>query len=171
VAAIERRVVVAAGGLAFDRDGEIVETSLARDEAVATISRRLTENGGVALIIDYGHTRTAPGETLQAVRGHASSPVLADPGEQDLTAHVDFEAVGRAATDAGAAVTNVVTQGQWLKRLGIHARAESLARSNPDRADEIAAAVRRLTGSADMGELFKLIAIHAADWRPPAGFA
>ena len=62
--------MVAAGGLAFDRDGEIIETSPARDEAVAAIAICLAAKGGVALFIDYGHERSGPGDTLQAVRGH-----------------------------------------------------------------------------------------------------
>ena len=170
VAGIERKVQVAAGGLAFDRDGEIVETSPARDEAVSSIATCLAAKGGVAILIDYGHARSAPGDTLQAVHSHAFAPVLAHPGEQDLTAHVDLEAVANAARDAGAAVTNVVTQGEWLSRLGIHARAEALARSNPDRAGEVRAAAIRLTAPDQMGELFKVMALHSPDWPAPAGF-
>ena len=64
VGAVERRVVIAAGGLAFDRDGEIVETSPARDEVVASIAICLAQRGGVALFIDYGHEKSSPGETL-----------------------------------------------------------------------------------------------------------
>jgi len=171
VGAIERRVVVAAGGLAFDRDGEIVETSPARDEAVTAISRRLAADGGIALLIDYGHAKSAPGDTLQAGRGHAFAPVLDSPGEQDLTAHVDFESVERAAAEAGALVTTVITQGEWLNRLGIGARAATLADANPERASDLAEAVQRLTGHDEMGELFKVVAIHSAHWPPPAGFA
>src|SRR5689334_15647513 len=70
VGGMERRVVAAAGGLAFDRGGEIVETSRARDEAVGSIARHLVQHGGIALIIDYGHERSAPGDTLQAVHAH-----------------------------------------------------------------------------------------------------
>jgi NADH dehydrogenase [ubiquinone] 1 alpha subcomplex assembly factor 7 len=168
---VERRVTVAAGGLAFDRDGEIVETSPARDEAVAAIATCVVAKGGVAIFIDYGHERSAPGETLQAVRRHGYAPVLADPGEQDLTAHVDFEAVANAAADAGAAVTRVLAQGEWLIRLGIEARAQSLARANPDRSSEIQAALDRLTARDQMGSLFKVIAIHSPDWPAPAAFA
>jgi SAM-dependent MidA family methyltransferase len=167
----ERKVLVAAGGLAFDRDGAVLETSPARDEAVNAIATCLTTMGGVALFIDYGHERSAPGDTLQGVRGHAYSPVLASPGEQDLTSHVDFEALGNAARSAGAKVTSVATQGEWLNRLGIGARAAALANSNPERAEELAAAVQRLTGADEMGELFKVIAIHSPDWPQPAGFA
>lgn len=167
---IERRVIVAAGGLAFDRDGEVVESSPAREEAVEAISRRLAKDGGMALFIDYGHARSAPGDTLQALRGHRFSPVLAAPGEQDLTAHVDFEAVARAAHGAGAAVAPLVKQGEWLRRLGIETRADALVRANPDRADEVRSALHRLTADGEMGALFKVMAVHSPDWPVPAGF-
>ena len=170
VGGIERKVIAAAGGLAFDRDGEIVEDSPARAEAVSQLAKRLVENGGAALLIDYGHSKSAPGDTLQAVRGHRFAPILDRPGEQDLTAHVDFEAVGKAATEAGAAVTPVVTQGLWLERLGIAARADLLARAGPDRADEIETARNRLCDPGEMGELFKVVAIQSPDWPAPAGF-
>lgn len=171
VGGIERQVIIAAGGLAFDRDGEIVENSPAREAVVATIARRLGEHGGASLIVDYGHERSAPGDTLQAVRRHGFAPVLDNPGEQDLTAHVDFEAVARAARDAGAAVTRVVPQGEWLIRLGIESRAQALSRANPDRAEDITAALSRLTAGGQMGRLFKVLAVHSRDWPAPAGFA
>jgi SAM-dependent MidA family methyltransferase len=171
VGAMERRVLVAAGGLAFDRDGEIVETSPARDEAVSVIATCLAAKGGVALFIDYGHERSAPGDTLQAMRRHGYAPVLAEPGEQDLTSHVDFEAVGNAAREAGASVTALLPQGEWLIRLGIEARAQALSRAHPEHADEIQAALDRLTGRDQMGQLFKVLAIHSPAWPPPAGFA
>jgi SAM-dependent MidA family methyltransferase len=170
VRGVERRVMVAAGGLAFDRDGEVVETSPARDEAAHALAAQLASQGGVALIVDYGHGNSAPGDTLQAVRGHTFAPVLSDPGEQDLTAHVDFEAVAKAATMAGAEVTALVQQGAWLERLGISARAAALARAHPDRAEEIAHAQHRLCDPEQMGALFKVMAIHAPGWPAPAGF-
>jgi NADH dehydrogenase [ubiquinone] 1 alpha subcomplex assembly factor 7 len=171
VAGIERRVESIGGGLAFDRDGEILESSPARDDAVRRIAEHLVKNGGVALIIDYGHVKSARGDTLQAIRDHRYASVLDHPGEQDLTAHVDFEAVVLAAREAGAAVTPVVTQGDWLRRMGIEARADALSRANPERADEIHSAVHRLISSDEMGLLFKVIAIHSPDWPTPAGFA
>ena len=170
VGEVERKVTTAAGGLAFDRDGEVVETSPARDQAVADISSRLAAHGGVALIVDYGHEKTSPGDTLQAVRAHRYSAVLDRPGEQDLTAHVDFEAVALAAREAGAAVTSVVPQGLWLERLGIADRAEALIQAHPDRADDIEAGRHRLYDPRQMGELFKVVAIHSPGWPVPAGF-
>jgi SAM-dependent MidA family methyltransferase len=171
VEGMERKVLVAGGGLAFDRDGVIVESSPARDEAVAAIAHRVVGQGGTALIIDYGHERSAPGDSLQAVRGHSFAAVLANPGEQDLTSHVDFESISEVAKGAGAAGTELATQGEWLKRLGIEARAESLARANPGRAGEVRAAWSRLTAADQMGALFKVLAIHSPDWPVPAGFA
>ncbi|WP_395622903.1 class I SAM-dependent methyltransferase [Sphingomonas daechungensis] len=170
VSGVERKVTIAAGGLAFDRDGEIVENSPVQEAAVSAIATCLTQCGGVALVIDYGHDRSAPGETLQAVRGHRYVPTLVDPGEQDLTAHVDFEALGRVAKDAGAAVTKVVTQGSWLNSLGIGARAAALATANPQRVEELEIAVDRLCHEEQMGQLFKVMAIRSPDWPVPAGF-
>ena len=166
----ERHVVVAGEGLAFDRAGEVAETSPARNAVSKAIAAHLVAHGGVALFIDYGHDRSAPGDTLQSVRGHKYAPVLHMPGEQDLTAHVDFEAVAAAAREAGALVTSLVTQRVWLNRLAIGTRAAALADANPERAEELASAVQRLTGRSEMGELFKVLAIHSPAWPQPAGF-
>ena len=171
VGGIERRIVVAAGGLAFERDGEIEERSPAREAAMNAIATCVALCGGVALIVDYGHEKSAPGDTLQAVKGHRYVPVLVDPGEQDLTSHVDFEALGSAARDAGAVVTPVVTQGEWLNNLGIGARAAGLATANPERVPELEKAIDRLCHEEQMGQLFKAMAIHSPDWPAPAGFA
>jgi SAM-dependent MidA family methyltransferase len=65
-------------------------------------------------------------------------------------------------------VTPVVSQGEWLNQLGVGQRAAALTTANPERATELADAVQRLTGP--MGDLFKVIAIHAPSWRVPAGF-
>ena len=167
----EQRLVLLQGdGLAFTVHGLIVEDSPARVAAVAAVAAHLVRHGGVALLIDYGHGKSAPGETLQAVRDHAFADPLADPGDQDLTAHVDFEALADAAHAAGASVTGLATQSDWLTRLGIQQRAETLVRANPDRANDIGSALARLTAPDQMGELFKVIALHHPDWPTPAGF-
>ena len=165
----ERRVRFAAGGLAFDRDGKIAETSPARDEVVGSIATCLAAKGGIALFVDYGHERSASGDTLQAVRGHRFAPVLDKPGEQDLTAHLDFEAVARSARAAGAVATASIPQREWLLRLGIEARAQALSRANPERAHEIEAALYRLTSSDEMGTLFKVLGVYSRQWPAPAG--
>ena len=169
VGGIERHVEWIGGGLAFDRDGEVTESSPARDEAVQALSEGLAALGGVALVIDYGHERSASGDTLQAVRGHRFAPVLADPGENDLTSHVDFQRVTEVAREAGAFVAGPAEQGAWLERLGIQARARALANASPVRAGEIEAARARLCRPDQMGSLFKVLAIHSPEWPKPAG--
>lgn len=167
----EQRLVVLQGdSLAFTANGLIVEDSPAREAAVLALATHLVRSGGIALLIDYGHAASAPGDTLQAVRDHRFADVLADPGEQDLTAHVDFQALAEAARSAGAAVTALATQGDWLRRLGIQQRADALIDHHPDRADDIGSSLARLTAPDQMGDLFKVMALHHPDWPIPAGF-
>jgi NADH dehydrogenase [ubiquinone] 1 alpha subcomplex assembly factor 7 len=80
-----------------------------------------------ALIVDYGSARPTGQPTLQAVRGHRRHDPLEAPGTADLTAHVDFGALARAAGEMGAAVWGPVTQRDLLDRLGIRERASQLA--------------------------------------------
>jgi SAM-dependent MidA family methyltransferase len=123
------------------------------------------------LIIDYGHARSGPGDTLQAVKGHRFADPLIGSGEQDLTAHVDFEALADAGSSEGAVVGGPASQGEWLMRLGIVERADKLIASNPDKRHDIEQAVDRLCSRDAMGELFKVMAMRAPSWPEPTGFA
>jgi NADH dehydrogenase [ubiquinone] 1 alpha subcomplex assembly factor 7 len=146
--------------------GALVEDNLHARMAVAEVSSRIARHGGVAYWIDYGGWRSE-GETLQALRQHTPDDPLAHPGEADLTAHVDFEPL---ATLAQAFAYD--TQGAVLTRLGIDARAERLARNLIGAALEShRAAHRRLTDPAEMGSLFKVLAVTSAGAPPPPGFA
>lgn len=167
----EQRLIVLRGdSLAFTAHGLIIEDSPAREATTAALAAHLVRHGGVALMIDYGHAASAPGDTLQAVHKHQFVDPLANPGDQDLTAHVDFESLAAAARKAGASVAALATQGDWMRRMGIVQRADSLIRHHPDRADDIGSALTRLTAPDQMGELFKVMAIHHPDWPAPAGF-
>ena len=148
-------------------DGTVVETCPALPGIVAEVARRVAA-GGAAIFVDYGHWRSR-GDTLQAVRGHAPVDPLDGPGTADLTAHVDFEAIARAAAPSDASA--MVSQGVLLERLGITARAQALARGLSGAAlDAHVAAHRRLTHPAEMGDLFKAIALSPAGAPPPPGF-
>jgi SAM-dependent MidA family methyltransferase len=171
IGAKERMVTLAGDRFAFASEGEVLEDSPARDAAAKSIAHHLSNHGGAALIIDYGHARSAPGDTLQAVKRHAFADPLASPGEQDLTAHVDFEALARAANGFGVAISGPAAQSDWLQRLGIGQRAQSLIASNPDKRHDVEQALVRMCGRDEMGELFKAMAIRSADWPEPAGFA
>jgi len=151
-------------------EGSVFETSPAADSVTRGLALRLARQGGAALIVDYGHARTAAGETLQAVRGHRYADPWSEPGESDLTVHVDFEAVAAAAGDEGARVLGPVGQGDWLRALGIDARTEALAARSPDRREALERARDRLVGESEMGRLFKVLALAAPGWPDPAGF-
>lgn len=152
-------------------DGALVESREA-DRAIATLlGEHLSRHGGYGLIIDYGHARSAPGDSLQAVRGHAYHAVLEDPGLADLTAHVDFQQLAEAATDGGALSHGPLGQGDFLRRLGLDARAERLKRdADPRQRTAIDTACRRLTADDQMGSLFKVLALAGPMQPPPPGF-
>ena len=128
---------------------------------------------GVALILDYGHTQSGLGDTLQAVSGHSFADPLRTPGQVDLTAHVDFEALGKNAASVGARCHGPVVQRDFLFNLGIHARASALkASATPEQALDIDLALSRLItgGPRGMGELFKVFAMSAPQLGPLPGF-
>lgn len=146
-------------------DGTIIEENRIGRFVMLQVGHRLHHHGGVALVIDYGGWRSR-GDTLQALCSHAFDDPLAHPGEADLTAHVDFEPL------AGHQPHFYTTQGAFLTRLGIDARAERLARNLTGEAlDSHWAAHRRLTHPEEMGSLFKVLAVTSDGAPPPPGFA
>jgi NADH dehydrogenase [ubiquinone] 1 alpha subcomplex assembly factor 7 len=157
--------------LAAAPPGAIWELAEAGAGVAAALSARLARDGGAALIVDYGTARSHPGDTLQAVRGPPPGPPRQTPGQADVTAHVDFEALMRSALDAGARPHGPVTQGAWLRALGIEARAAQLKRAaDPAQAADIDSALDRLIGPEGMGTLFKVLALTGPGLTAPPGF-
>ncbi|MBI1328424.1 MAG: class I SAM-dependent methyltransferase [Alphaproteobacteria bacterium] len=138
-------------------DGAVIEINLPALALAHGLATRIREDGGAALFIDYGHAESAYGNTFQAVKAHEYADPLEAPGDADLTAHVDFGAFARYARASGAAAGTATPQGVFLHRLGIAARATRLKEVAP--AEDIDAAVERLTGEDEMGTLFKAIGI------------
>jgi NADH dehydrogenase [ubiquinone] 1 alpha subcomplex assembly factor 7 len=148
--------------------GAVVERSPAQEGFTAELGARLAAHGGAALLIDYGRSEPGGrGDTLQALCRHKKVDPLETAGEADLTVHADFPAVMAAAKAAGAE-TGFLTQGEFLRRLGIEARATALAASHPGRADVIGRQLDRLIGADQMGQLFKAAALWAG--APPPAF-
>ena len=148
------------------REGDIVEICPEAQAAAREIGARIAARGGAALLIDYGDWRSL-GDTLQAVAGHARADPFAEPGRADLTAHVDFEALALAAP---CRHSRLAPQGVFLERLGITIRAQALARRLGGEALKAhAAAHRRLTHPAEMGTLFKVMALFPEGAPPPPG--
>lgn len=146
-------------------EGALVEQSPAQTAFAEDVAYRLARQGGAALMIDYGRAEPGCGDTLQALARHQKTDPLAAPGAADLTAHVDFPAL-LAAARAGGAAAALLTQGDFLRRLGIEARAAALAKASPARAQAIARQVERLTGADQMGELFKAVALWTGHAQP-----
>ena len=179
----ERRVGAAEGALTFGlgpvtpqpalahrledtKDGDLVELCAPAAEIMQEIGKRIAAHGGAGLIIDYGDWR-ALGDTLQALENHSPADPLANPGQADLTAHVDFEALTRACP---CPHSRVVTQGVFLERLGITPRAQKLAEAlTGDALSNHIAAHRRLTHPAEMGNLFKVMGLYQKGQTPPPG--
>jgi NADH dehydrogenase [ubiquinone] 1 alpha subcomplex assembly factor 7 len=144
----------------------VLETSPAQEAFAQTVGDLIASEGGAALLIDYGRTEPGFGDTLQAVKEHKKVDPLACPGEADLTVHADFPAIMAAARNTGVEAA-ILTQGEFLRRLGIEQRAAALSKAAPGRADTIARQLDRLVSSDQMGELFKACCIHSPGLVPP----
>jgi len=151
--------------------GAISEICAPGTALIALLAERITRDGIAALIVDYGHIRHGAGDTLQAVRGHKFQPVLDRPGEADLTAHVDFAALAKAAGRPGIRISGPVLQGAFLTELGIVERTEQIAgQATADAGREMREATHRLIAADRMGHLFKVMAISNSNISPPPGF-
>jgi NADH dehydrogenase [ubiquinone] 1 alpha subcomplex assembly factor 7 len=140
---------------------------------VMKVASRVRDQDGAALIVDYGHVRSDAGDTFQAIAGHSFTDPLKNPGQADVTAHVDFDALARAAEDMGARVHGPVQQGEFLQRLGIETRALTLmSKANHEVSEDIADALKRLIGGGrgGMGSLFKVLAVCEPRLGSLAGF-
>ena len=152
--------------LADTQEGDMVEICPMAAPIAEAIGTRIEQQGGMALLVDYGDWH-ATGDSLQAVRAHEKISPLQHPGQADLTAHVDFEALATATPSAHSRLT---PQGVFLERLGITARAQALTKnlSGPALESHIAAH-RRLTHPEEMGNLFKILAFYPSAANPPPG--
>ncbi|NVK20039.1 MAG: SAM-dependent methyltransferase [Methylocystaceae bacterium] len=154
-----------------ETQGSLFETSLVAQAIALGLAERIKDQGGSILAIDYGYEQSAFGESLQALKDHKFTDVLATPGEADVTAHVNFETLARSFKEGGAHVFGPMGQGEFLERLGITARMQALINGAQDDAqrNDLIAAHKRLCSPDEMGSLFKVIcATHPAQPHPPA---
>jgi NADH dehydrogenase [ubiquinone] 1 alpha subcomplex assembly factor 7 len=161
--------------LALDEHCIIRELSKETTDLAKSIAGSLLKKSGAFICLDYGYLSDNPtGNTLQAVNTQQYCDPLENPGEADLTAHVDFnriiEEIWLTDMKDNLTIHGPTTQGQFLRKLGLDARAATLARAHPDRAEEFMAQAARLADADQMGTLFKVMAITSHDWPTPAGF-
>lgn len=152
-------------------EGAILETRPSARALMRELGRHAERAPLAALIVDYGHEESGFGDTLQAVRGHRFADVLADPGAADLSAHVDFADLKREAVAAGLKAFGPMPQGEFLLKLGLGERRESLLRrATQAQAEAITSAAARLVDPRQMGVLFKALALTNAGLAPPPPF-
>ncbi len=148
----------------------IIETCLGAAATMFEIAGRLNAQGGAALLIDYGHAEKRTGSTLQAIADHKKVDPFVAPGTADLTAHVDFATLAQIARSRECKWMGTVTQGRFLRGLGIDQRAENLAMAAPQYAGDLEAARKRMADDDQMGSLFKVMGLSAPFWPNGVGF-
>ncbi|MGH6736222.1 MAG: class I SAM-dependent methyltransferase [Methyloceanibacter sp.] len=152
-------------------EGSILEVRPAAAALIAALATRAREAPLAALFVDYGHTETACGDTLQAVSRHQFADPLAAPGEVDLTAHVDFAALKDVGLAHGLAAYGPMPQGEFLLKLGLEARRDRLyEKATPEQKAELASGASRLVDPQAMGLLFKALALTSPGLAPPPPF-
>lgn len=168
-------LLTAAGGLPVTAP-YISEIGVQARALSATLAGRLRR--GAILFMDYGfgereyyHPQRAAGTLMCHYRHRAHDDPFFLPGLQDITAHVNFSAIAHAAVQAGANLLGYTTQAQFLLNAGL---TDLLAQTPAERASSYlpqAAAVNRLVSPAEMGELFKVLALGKQIDFTPLGFA
>lgn len=145
-------------------DDTLSEISIAARGLVRSLSERLRQ--GVLLFMDYGfgtreyyHPQRVRGTLMCHYRHHAHDDPFFMPGLQDITSHVDFTAVAEAAIDTGLHLYGYTTQASFLINCGI---TDLLAATDPQSVLDylpLSAQLQKLTSPAEMGDLFKVIAL------------
>ncbi len=155
--------------------GTLSEVSLAARGLVSSLSERLHQ--GVLLFIDYGfgareyyHPQRTQGTLMCHYRHHAHDDPFFLPGLQDITAHVDFTAVAEAAIDAGMSLYGYTTQAYFLINAGVTGLLAEADFENIRDYLPLSSQLQKLTSPAEMGELFKVIALGKGIDTPLCGF-
>ena len=154
----------------------ISEINLAARAWMRTLVERLAE--GAIFVIDYGfprheyyHPQRSMGTLMCHYRHQAHGDPFLHPGEEDVTAHVEFSSLADAAREAGLEVLGFATQAQFLVNCGI---TDVLGEANIENAlhyAPLAAEANKLLSPAEMGELFKVLAVGRNLRQPLLGFA
>ncbi|HYZ21842.1 MAG TPA: SAM-dependent methyltransferase [Rhodopila sp.] len=151
-------------------EGDVVELNTPARAFVGDLAQRLGRTPGAGLFLDYGPARSAAGDSLQALAGKQPVDPLSLAGAADLTAHVDFADMAAVARKAGALVQGPETQGAFLTALGLCQRTDRLARSQPEKAQALLTAARRLAEPTAMGTQFKVLAVRSPSCPVLPGF-
>lgn len=145
----------------------VYEFSPVSSAVAEDLGAHIAKHGGAALVIDYGHLKSSAGDTLQALRRHQFVSLLETPGEADVTAHVDFESLAKGFIAGGVELLPMLTQGQFLNAMGLEMRTSKLsAKLDGQVKSDFIAASARLADGAQMGNLFKVMAVSQKNRQP-----
>ena len=135
------------------------------------INKKISKLGGCVLMIDYGYLKPNNQNTLQSVMNHKRNSLLDNLGEADVTAHVNFALLSEFFKKDGLKVKKIITQRQFLKRMGILERAQIMSSKMKFREQsDLYLRLKRLLGSNYMGDLFKVIMAYKFNNNDFAGF-
>jgi len=135
------------------------------------INKKISKLGGCILMIDYGYLKPNNQNTLQSVMKHKRNSLLDNLGKADITAHVNFALLSEFFKKDGLKVKNVITQKQFLERMGILERAQIMSNKMKFREQsDFYLRLKRLLGSNYMGDLFKVIMAYKFNNNNFAGF-
>ncbi|XP_035206217.1 protein arginine methyltransferase NDUFAF7 homolog, mitochondrial-like isoform X4 [Stegodyphus dumicola] len=139
------------------------------------VCKRMKEDGGITLIVDYGHYGEKT-DTFRSFKNHKLHDPLEDPGEADLTVDVDFSYISKVAENK-AVVIGPVTQRNFLSKMGIEIRLEQLMQgASVENQNSLKSGCDMLINPEQMGERFKFLALYPLVLKdflsryPPPGF-
>ncbi len=135
------------------------------------INKKILKLGGCILMVDYGYVKPSNQNTLQSVMKHKRNNLLHNLGKADITAHVNFALLGEFFKKDGLNVKNVITQKQFLAKMGILERAQVISKTMKFREQsDLYLRLNRLLGPKYMGDLFKVILAYKFNKNNFAGF-
>lgn len=140
--------------------GALYEYAIGLEPVFQEMTQYFVTNAGSAIFIDYGHISPSFGDSFQGIWEHKKTSPLLNLGLADLTAHVNFEAVAKAACKIGGTIETICNQAEFLCNHGILARAKALMDANPSRHKQIEGDLARIIDLDQMGELFKTIVVN-----------
>ena len=143
--------------LDISKNQNFIEFPLETIKFLKKISKVLKKNNGGLLCIDYGYTKQKMFNSLQSIKKHNYTNVLSDPGQQDITHLINFSLINKISLKLGLQTESIVTQGKFLKNLGIIERANILSsKKNFKEKSDIFYRLKRLIHPNEMGDLFKV---------------
>ena len=139
------------------KNQKFIEFSLPIVNYIKTVSKIINKNNGGLICFDYGYTQNKMFNSLQSVKKHRGSHILSDPGNQDITHLLNFTFLEKLSNQYKLDAEKIITQGKFLKTMGIIERANTLSKSKnfKEKAD-IYYRLKRLVHPNEMGDLFKV---------------